>query len=152
MAADKAGQPEPLSERKLLALVVDDEPDIRLMLDLFLRNMGYQVSSADSAHSALEIVRNEARAFDLIVSDIGLPGMDGYQLAQSLRGLHGYSKTLIIAVTGFVEYADRARSLQAGFDERLTKPINFDALIKLIKRFNLMPCASKVNGASRDIT
>ena len=139
MAAGKPSQLEPGSERKLRALVVDDEPDIRLMLDLFLRNTGYEVVSADSAHNALEIVRNEARAFDLIVSDIGLPGMDGYQLARSLRSLPAYATSLIIAITGFVEYTDRTRALHVGFDECFTKPVNFDLLIKLIKRFKLLP-------------
>jgi CheY-like chemotaxis protein len=121
--------------RKLRALVVEDEPDIRLMLDLFLRNAGCEVQSAETASIALEIVGRQPLAFDIIVSDIGLPGMDGYQLAGALRSVHGYERVPMIAVTGLVEYSDRTRALDAGFDERLSKPINLDLLIKLIKRF-----------------
>lgn len=75
--------------------------------------------------------------FDLVISDIGLPGMDGYQLAQALRGMNEYSNVPLIAVTGFVEYSDRERALQSGFNERLTKPINLDLLIKIIKGFSM---------------
>lgn len=138
MAAGEAEQQqqEHVSGRKMRALVVEDEPDIRLMLDLFLRNADCEVQSAETAFIALEIVGREPQAFDLIVSDIGLPGMDGYQLAETLRNMHGYTDVPMIAVTGLVEYSDRARALAAGFNERLTKPINLDLLTKLIKRFN----------------
>jgi two-component system CheB/CheR fusion protein len=120
----------------LRALVVDDEPDIRLMLDLFLRNAGYMVVSAPSASAALEIVQQEPETFDLIVSDIGMPGMDGYQLVETLRRLPGYAFVPMIAITGFVEFSDRTCALQSGFNERLTKPIKLDAFTKLIKRFS----------------
>lgn len=136
MAAGEAKQQEPLSGRKLRALVVEDEPDIRLMLDLFLRNADCEVHSADTAFTALEIVGREPQPFDLIVSDIGLPGMDGYQLAEALRRMPVYRDVPMIAVTGLVEYTDRTRALAAGFNERLTKPINLDLLTKLIKRFS----------------
>ena len=126
---------EPASGRKLRALVIDDEPDIRLMLDLFLRNAGYIVTCAASAFAALEIAGG-SDPFDIVISDIGLPGMDGYQLASALRRLFGYASVPMIAVTGFVEYSDRERALQSGFDEHLTKPINLDSLIRLIKRLN----------------
>lgn len=107
------------------------------MLDFFLRNAGCgEVSTAHSAVEAPALASDAERPFDVIVSDIGLPGMDGYQLAQALRSLPAYRTSLIIAVTGFVEYSDRARALQSGFDERLTKLINLGTLIKLIKRFN----------------
>lgn len=134
-AGESERQQELVNGKKLRALVVEDEPDIRLMLDLFLRNAGYEVKSAASASTALEIVERESQAFDFIVSDIGLPGMDGYQLAEALRKMPAYTGVPIIAVTGLVEYADRTRALNAGFNERLTKPINLDLLIKLIKRF-----------------
>lgn len=129
---------QPLAEeqRRLRALVVDDEPDIRLMLDLFLRNAGYAVSGAPSAKAALEIVRRAPAPFDLIVSDIGMPGMDGFQLAEALRRLPGYAAVPMIAITGFVEFSDREQALQSGFDERLTKPIKLDLLNKLIKRLS----------------
>lgn len=136
MATGKAGRPADASDRKPRALVIDDEADIRLMLDLFLRGEGFEVSTAASAVTALEIARRAKAAFDLIISDIGLPRMDGYQLAEALRQLPGYAAVPMIAVTGFVEYADRTRALQSGFNERLTKPINLGLLTKLIRGFN----------------
>jgi two-component system CheB/CheR fusion protein len=136
MAAGEAERQGPETGRKLRALVVEDEPDIRLMLDLFLRNADCEVKSAATAFAALEIIEREAEPFGLIVSDIGLPGMDGYQLAQTLRDMPRYANVPMIAVTGLVEYSDRGRALDAGFNERLTKPINLDLLIKLIKRFS----------------
>lgn len=113
-------------------LIVDDEADIRLMLSLFLKHEGYDVVTLPSASSALEVARRER--FDAVVSDIGMPEMDGYKLAGALRQLRGYASVPLIAITGFVEFSDRQRALQAGFDERLTKPINLESLLKLIKR------------------
>jgi two-component system CheB/CheR fusion protein len=139
MGTGEAGQQANASERKPRALVIDDEADIRLMLDLFLRGEGFEVSAAPSAVTALEIAQRATEAFDLIISDIGLPRMDGYQLAEALRQLPGYAAVPMIAVTGFVEYADRTRALQSGFDERLTKPINLGLLIKLIREFSARP-------------
>lgn len=137
MATGEAGRPADASERKPRALVIDDEADIRLMLDLFLRGEGFEVSTAPSAATALEITQRAKATFDLIISDIGLPRMDGYQLAEALRQLPGYAAVPMIAVTGFVEYADRTRALQSGFNERLTKPINLSLLTKLIRGFNV---------------
>ena len=136
MGEGKKSRPQRKPGGKPRALVVDDEPDIRLMLDLFLRNAGYNVQSAPDARQALELAGGAAEPFDLIVSDIGLPGMDGYQLAEALRRMPLYAAVPMIAVTGLVEYTDRERALRSGFDDRLTKPINLDLLTKLIKRFN----------------
>lgn len=136
MTREKSVQGQTESHEKPRALVVDDEPDIRLMLDLFLRNAGYAVWTAPTALAALELAGRQQGIFDLIISDIGLPAMDGYQLAERMRRLPGYDSTPMIAITGFVEYADRTRALQSGFNERLTKPINLDALTKVIKRLS----------------
>ena len=111
-------------------LVVDDVPDVTEMIALFLKHAGYEVTTADSAGAALRLA-NEI-AFDLIISDIGMPEMNGYQLAESLRRRSEYQRTPIIAVTGYSEYDDRARALQAGFNAHLTKPIDPSDLLNLI--------------------
>ena len=118
-------------ESKPRALVVDDAPDIVEMLAMFLRNRGYEVSTAPSAPAALDAARD--RQFDVIVSDIGMPGMNGYELAEALRALPDYSGALMIAVTGFGMYDNRERALQSGFDAFLTKPLNPTALIEIIE-------------------
>ncbi|MFN2453875.1 MAG: response regulator [Pyrinomonadaceae bacterium] len=113
-------------------LVVDDEADIRLMFELFLRQAGYEVVTAGTAQQALVAAQTEN--FGVVISDIGMPKMDGYQLAAALRRLPAYENVPLIAVTGFVEFINRERALSAGFNEHLTKPVNLESLLRLIKR------------------
>jgi CheY-like chemotaxis protein len=103
------------------ALVVDDNPDITAMLAAVLRHAGYEVSTAHSAQDALEAAL--AKHFDAVVSDIGMPGMNGYELARALRALPEYGAVPMVAVTGFAMYDDRDRAIEAGFDAHLSKPI-----------------------------
>ncbi len=111
-------------------LVVDDVADVTEMIALFLKHAGFEVMTANSAKNALQIT-SQTR-FDLIISDIGMPEMNGYDLAQSLRNSDRYQVTPMIAVTGYTEYDDRGRSLDAGFNAHMTKPINPSRLLALI--------------------
>jgi CheY-like chemotaxis protein len=120
---------------RLSVLVVDDVPDVTEMIALFLKHAGYEVATADSAAVALQLT--DEQAFDLIISDIGMPGMNGYELAQTLRGRSEYQRTPIIAVTGYTEYDDRGRAQRAGFSAHLTKPIDPSDLLNLMK--DLLP-------------
>ena len=120
----------PRNEDDCLVLVVDDAPDITLMLACFLEKAGYRVRPVFSAGEALDAVRNER--FDVIISDIGLPGMDGYGLAKELRALRDYRSTPLIAVTGFTEHSDQRDAFDAGFDAHLTKPVDPSKLIELM--------------------
>ena len=104
------------------ALVVDDNPDITEMLAAVLRHAGFVVSAAHSAPDALEAALS--RHFDVVVSDIGMPGMTGHDLARALRTVPEYQSTLMIAVTGFDMYDDRERSAEAGFSAHLRKPVD----------------------------
>src|SRR2546421_7395915 len=117
-------------EQKPMALVVDDVADVTEMISLFLQHAGYTVATADSATAALELAREEA--FDVVISDIGMPGMNGYELVEALRELPDYRVVPIIAVTGYSMYADRERAIQSGFDAHLTKPIDPSTLLDLI--------------------
>jgi CheY-like chemotaxis protein len=127
-----SADPLELNENKPRALVVDDAPDVTEMLALFLQHAGYETVMAFSAQEAL-VVASEAR-FDVVVSDIGMPGMNGYELAQTLRGMPDYTDVPMIAVTGFSAFDDRGRALQSGFDAHLTKPVNPASLLELIQR------------------
>jgi two-component system CheB/CheR fusion protein len=111
--------------------VVDDVPDVTEMIGLFLKHAGYEVTTANSAGAAVRLAG--AAKFDLVISDIGMPEMNGYELAESLRALSNYEHTPLIAVTGYTEYDDRGRSLRAGFDAHLTKPIDPRQLLSLIQ-------------------
>jgi CheY-like chemotaxis protein len=113
------------------ALVVDDAPDVTEMIATFLQHAGYDAVMAFSAAEALEAAR--AERFDVVVSDIGMPGMNGYDLAIALRALPDYGDVPLIAVTGFSMYDDRGRALQSGFNAHMTKPINPMSLLELIK-------------------
>jgi CheY-like chemotaxis protein len=115
---------------KQSVLIVDDVADVTEMIGLFLKHAGYEVATADSGPAALRLARE--RAFDVIISDIGMPEMNGYELAESLRTRAEYQGTPIIAVTGYSEYDDRGRALQAGFNAHLTKPIDPSELLKLM--------------------
>ena len=111
-------------------LIVDDVVDVTEMIGLFLKHAGFDVTTANSADRALRLTADTH--FDLIISDIGMPEMNGYELAQSLRTRTDYVETPLIAVTGYTEYDDRGRSLEAGFNAHLTKPINPSQLLEIV--------------------
>ena len=114
------------------ALVVDDVADITEMLSVMLSYAGYAVVTASSAPAALEAARQHQ--FDVVISDIGMPEMSGYQLAVALRLLPGYESIPMVAVTGYSMFDDRERSLNAGFNAHVTKPIDPQALLELIEK------------------
>ena len=138
-ATERSSQHSPTSEtsrrefsdRRSL-LVVDDVADIREMLSVMLSYAGYAVVTASSAPAALEAARQ--RHFDVVISDIGMPEMSGYQLAEALRLLPGYESVPMVAVTGYSMFNDRELSLNAGFNAHVTKPIDPQALLALIEK------------------
>ena len=114
------------------ALVVDDVSDVTEMLSVLMTHAGYEVSTASNAQDALALAREHH--FDVIISDIGMPEMNGYQLAQAIRLLPGYETVPMVAVTGYSMFDDRNRSLIAGFNEHVTKPIDPRAFLELIEQ------------------
>jgi two-component system CheB/CheR fusion protein len=121
----------PECQFKLRALVVDDSTDIALMLVMILQHAGYEAVMAVSATNALTLAQREH--FDLIVSDIGMPEMDGYSFAKAIRSLPDYRTVPMIAVTGFAEYDDRDRARDAGFNTHVKKPIDPASFINTVK-------------------
>lgn len=117
---------------RLRVLVVDDAPDVTEMIATLIRFAGYDVTTALSATEAFDAARGDR--FDAVVSDIGMPGMNGYQLAEALRALPEYARTPLVAVTGFTMYDDRERARLSGFDDFLSKPINPTDLLDVLKR------------------
>jgi PAS domain S-box-containing protein len=111
-------------------LVVDDNVDAAHMLRDFLQALGHEPAIAHDGPAALEL----ALSFkpDIAVLDLGLPVMNGYELARRLRETLGYDKLRLIAVTGYGQDSDRARSREVGFDHHLIKPIELDALLSLL--------------------
>lgn len=117
---------------KRQALVVDDVADVTDMLSVLLSHAGYDVATAASANEALTLARS--RQFDVIISDIGMPYMNGYQLAREIRALPEYESIPMVAVTGYSMFNDRQQSLKAGFTAHMTKPIDPQALLELIEQ------------------
>ena len=124
-----SGDPD---ENKPAVLVVDDVADVTEMLSVFLSHAGYEVVTAESAPEAIDAART--RHFDIVISDIGMPEMTGYDLARELRLLPSYGAVPMIAVTGYSMYDDRERSLRSGFNAHVTKPIDPVRLFDLIER------------------
>lgn len=107
-------------------LIVDDNEDAANSLAMILNLGGHETASVYTAVDALQ----RAASFrpDVVLLDIGLPGMDGYEVAQKLRELPGLRDVRLVAVTGYGRSDDRIRARDAGFDDHLTKPVEFAVL------------------------
>jgi CheY-like chemotaxis protein len=121
--------------RRLRVLVVEDNPDGREMLCLLLQMVGYDVAVARDGVEAVEVALRERPQAAVI--DIGLPRLDGYQVAQRLRAALG-ANVFLISHTSHGRPEDRQRALQAGFDVHLVKPVDprelFDWLDRAARR------------------
>lgn len=111
-------------------VVVDDNVELALGLARLLKLLGHDVKMAHDGPSALDV----ARSFrpEVVLLDIGLPGLDGYQVAALLRHEESCRNARIIAITGYGHEDDRKRSREAGFDFHLVKPIEFRSLVTLL--------------------
>ncbi|MDQ3749117.1 MAG: response regulator transcription factor [Acidobacteriota bacterium] len=112
-------------------LVVDDEPNLLRAVAAVLRGEGFEVSTARSGREALVAVAQNTP--DLIVSDVRMPGMDGFELARKLRSAPNFSLIPVIFLTAKDETEDRVEGFQAGVDVYLTKPFEPNELVAVIK-------------------
>jgi CheY-like chemotaxis protein/two-component sensor histidine kinase len=131
-AADGASAPSPGRGRAagLRILVVEDHADSAEMLAYLLRLEGHHVRIANDGASALALV--PAFAAEVVLCDIGLPGMNGYDVAAQLRARADCAGMRLVALSGYGQAEDRRRSKEAGFDFHLTKPVEPDALLALL--------------------
>jgi CheY-like chemotaxis protein len=113
-------------------LIVDDNEDAANSLAMVLKLGGHETASVYTAADAL--ARAASFKPDVVLLDIGLPGMDGYEVALRLRELPGLRNVRLVAVTGYGRSDDRLRAREAGFDEHLTKPVEFSALDRTLSR------------------
>jgi CheY-like chemotaxis protein len=107
-------------------LVVDDNVDAAETIEMILRASGYDVRCVYDGPSVLQAAK--AYRPDVVVLDIGLPGLSGYDVARELREQPEFRRTPLFAVTGYGQEEDRRRSQAAGFDYHLTKPVDPEAL------------------------
>jgi signal transduction histidine kinase/ActR/RegA family two-component response regulator len=147
---DAAGPPGGREKRSqatlagVRVLVVEDEDDSRDLLQEALLGAGAVVRSADSAEAALAVFGQED--LDIIISDIGMPGVDGYELMRRIRRLPGERGAVpSIAVTAYARPGDREHATEAGFHAHLTKPVDIDELLRTVAalvhnaRFKMQP-------------
>ncbi|MFI5398062.1 MAG: response regulator [Candidatus Binatia bacterium] len=117
---------EPAPESALRVLVVEDNEDVARSIAMLLELWGHKAQVVHEAQSALNAA--ETHHPEVVLMDIGLPGMDGYQIAKQLRQQQGGEKVVLVALTGFGEDEDRRRSSEAGFNHHLVKPVDPDVL------------------------
>jgi PAS domain S-box-containing protein len=120
-----------MSAKKLRLLLVDDHADTRGVLSRLLAKSGHEVMTADSAQKALEIL--DTGPFDVLISDIGLPETSGYELVRQAKQRQPLAG---VALSGLGMDEDVRRSLEAGFDHHLTKPINFQELQSVLGKIS----------------
>jgi signal transduction histidine kinase len=123
----------PLPRRRIL--VVDDNRSHATSLGVLLRTMGHQVDEAYDGVTALELARRHRP--DVILLDIGLPVMDGYEVARRCREQKDLEQTMLVAMTGYGKEEDRRRSQEAGFNVHLVKPVNLEDLRMLLNQPDL---------------
>jgi two-component system CheB/CheR fusion protein len=129
----EAGEPAavPATPRRRI-LVVDDHEDSVAMMAALLRSKGYEVATARDGTAALEIATRFSP--EIVILDIGLPEIDGYEIARRFRNLPATGRTFIIALSGYGTQQDRTRTHEAGFDYHLIKPVAPKELFHLLSR------------------
>jgi len=113
-------------------LLIDDNTDALETMGMLLSQEGHSVQVADDGKKGLDLALGEH--FDVALVDIGLPVLDGYEVAKQFRAQPNGADTILIALTGYGQDKDRQRALDAGFDAHLTKPADVEKLTKLFTR------------------
>ena len=121
------------SEDKGTILYVEDNPDNRMLVRRILLSEDYGLMEATNAAEAMEAIQKTKP--DLILMDINMPDMDGYTLTAKIKTTPGFENVPILALTANVMRGDKEKTLEAGCDGYIQKPIDFDELIREIERF-----------------
>ena len=120
-------------ENKGTILYVEDNPDNRLLVKRILLSEDYSLLEATDAAEALDVL--ERTHPDLILMDINMPGVDGYTLTAKIKALPGFERVPILAVTANVMRGDKEKTLEAGCDGYIQKPLDIDQLTREIEKF-----------------
>jgi two-component system CheB/CheR fusion protein len=121
-------------------VVVEDNADSREMLCEILRTAGFECRAADTGAAGLALM--DAVRPNIVILDVGLPEMDGFQIARHIRNNPKYADVCLIALTGYGQAADRAASRAAGFDVHLVKPVHAEQLLELLRNSLRRPDAA----------
>ena len=143
LPAVKALEPKPTTAtvetaakpvRSFRVLVVEDMRALRIIMSRLLRKLGHEVEFVENGAQALQKLAEYVP--EVIVSDIAMPGMTGYDLARRIRQRTDLGNVYLVALTGFGQTADRERALEAGFDEHMVKPVELVALQALFEKLS----------------
>ena len=129
-AEPPAPEPVAAAESGCRVLIIEDNPDACETLKAFLDMEGHEVAMAHDGQAGLDALL--AHSFDVVVCDIGLPGMDGLEVMSRLRASGAGARPVAIGLSGYGQAEDRARAAAAGFDHYLVKPVDPDALLALV--------------------
>jgi CheY-like chemotaxis protein len=129
-ATTTASPPEPRAAAPRRVLVVDDNRDSAESLGLLLELHGHEVHKAHDGHEAVEAATRLGP--DVVLLDIGLPTLNGYETARLIRERFGEKRVLLVALTGWGQEEDRRRSEEAGFDAHMVKPVDYPALARIL--------------------
>jgi CheY-like chemotaxis protein len=122
--------PVAVPDQSRRVLIIEDNDDARESLRILLESVGHRVAEARDGPRGVALALAEPP--DVVLIDLGLPGLDGYDVARRLRSTLGGKTPRLIAVTGYGQAADRQRSKEAGFDAHLVKPVSQSGLLSLI--------------------
>jgi len=111
-------------------LIVDDCPDTTDSMALLVRMWGHRVHSANDGPTALRLA--EQHCPDVVLLDLGMPRMNGWEVARQLRKILGLQEALVVAISGYAFAADQRRSLEAGCDRHLSKPVSPELIRELL--------------------
>jgi signal transduction histidine kinase/ActR/RegA family two-component response regulator len=142
-AAPPAALPLPRTDTPQRVLLVDDNDDSLGLLSIFVGSAGHEVVVARDGPEALAILDRFHPSVAVI--DIGMPIMNGYELATRFRAHQGGEEPYLVALTGYGQTTDRERSRAAGFDEHLVKPVDLALLLRVIARAHAHPAASETH-------
>jgi two-component system CheB/CheR fusion protein len=131
--APQANSDMPLEGLKVL--LVDDSEDVLHIMRELLDMEGAEVTAASNGRQALEIL--ETSRFDLLLSDIGMPEMDGYSLMRAIRGKEDGGDLPAIALTGFGANEDMREAVNAGFSAHISKPVSLDDLLEVVRKLRV---------------
>jgi len=130
--APASGTEPPQTPERRRILIVEDNLDAAEMLQFVLEMQNHQVRVAADGAAALAILRREP--IDIVLCDLGLPVMSGYDLAREIRSDPALCEVVLVALTGYGRNSDRKRTQEAGFDAHLTKPVELNAVDEVLRR------------------
>ena len=134
---------EPAPADTLRILIVEDQPDIRTMLKMLLELQGFDVEAAGDGERGVEMI--EFQRPNVAFVDIGLPGIDGYEVARQVRSRPDNDDVFLVALTGYGQAQDREQAKEAGFDAHLAKPVDVNELTHFLGERSRQLAATKLN-------